>query len=142
MALITPAHRSALLHEAALLEPPPIRDGQPAAVEKRQFGRRQTCLHAWVLRDGYPRLACVVRNVSEGGALLEFPVPGAMPYWFTLSIDCKGFEARCEIRHQGVEWMGVRFVSIERMSAPIAAWSPLLDDTWTGTGSVGKPKPR
>ena len=69
-------------------------------------------------------------------------MPGNMPYWFTLLIDCKGFEARCEIRHQGPEWMGVRFANIARIEEPIAAWSPLLDDTWKGTGTAGKLKPR
>ncbi|NJM55038.1 MAG: PilZ domain-containing protein [Verrucomicrobiae bacterium] len=114
----------------------------PYPNERRQFGRRHTCLHGWVLREGLPRLACVVRNVSEGGALLEFEVPPNMPYWFMLRIDCKGFEARCETRRQGLTWMGVQFVKVARIEQPIAEWSALVDDAWRGTGALAAPKRR
>jgi len=115
---------------------------RPFPIERRQFGRRHTCLHGWVVREGLPRLACVVRNVSEGGALLEFDVPANMPYWFMLKIDCKGFEAQCETRRQGLTWMGVQFVNLARIEQPIAEWSPLVDDAWRGVGEQALPKRR
>ncbi len=104
----------------------------PHFVERRQFGRRNTCLHGWIVLDGRPRLPCLVRNVSEGGALLECAVPKVMPFRFSLVIDCKGFQAWCETRHHTEQWMGVRFVRFDKVAAPIAEWSPLLEDQWAG----------
>jgi hypothetical protein len=103
-----------------------------AFVERRQFGRRNTCLHGWMMLEGRPRIACLVRNVSEGGALLECEVPKVMPYRLGLIIDCKGFEAWCELRHQTERWVGVRFVHFERVQEPIAHWSPEVEDAWAG----------
>jgi hypothetical protein len=103
-----------------------------AHAERRAFGRRTACLHGWVVVDGRPRLACLVRNVAEGGALLEFAAPKSMPFRFRLVIECKGFEALCETRHHQDQWMGVRFVEFEKVAAPIALWSPDVDDAWKG----------
>jgi hypothetical protein len=117
----------------------------PAALplERREFGRRTTCLHGWVLIEGRPRIACVVRNVSEGGALIECRVPKELPFQFQLSIDCKGFEATCEIRHKGATWIGVQFVSLVRFEQPIASWSPLTEDAWAGTSKTSaRPMPQ
>jgi len=108
-----------------------MRSAQPAS-DRRQFGRRNTCLHGWMSIEGRPRIACLVRNVSEGGALLECDVPKVMPYRFGLIIECKGFEAWCETRHQKERWIGVRFVRFERVEEPIAQWSPELEDNWAG----------
>ena len=99
--------------------------------ERRQFGRRQSCLHGWVLIEGRPKTACLVRNVSEGGALLELPVPKVLPFHFQLFIDFVGFEATCEVRHKGESWMGVQFVQLVRIEQPISAWSA-TEDAWSG----------
>jgi hypothetical protein len=109
-----------------------------ALAERRAFGRRTTCLHGWVVVEGRSRLACLVRNVSDGGALLEFAAPKSMPFQFKLVIDCKGFEAVCETRHHQEQWMGVRFVHFERLVEPIALWSPVVDDAWKGKAGQGK----
>jgi PilZ domain len=101
-------------------------------VERRQFGRRNTAMHGWIVLPGRPKLACLVRNVSEGGALLECAAPKWMPFSFTLEIDCKGFTAECEVRHQKETWIGVRFERITAQSEPIATWSPLVEDSWAG----------
>lgn len=108
-----------------------MRPPQPTT-ERRQFGRRKTCLHGWVVVEGRPKIACLVRNVSEGGALLECEVPKGLPFRFSLVIDCKGFQALCEVRHQTDQWMGVRFVHLDRVEEPIAQWSPALEDAWAG----------
>ena len=100
--------------------------------ERRQFGRRTTHIHGWVAIEGRQKIPCLVRNVSEGGALLEFEVPKNMPFMFKLVIDSKGFEAMCEMRHQGPTWMGVQFVNFERIVEPIAEWSAELEDRWAG----------
>ena len=104
----------------------------PSIVERREFGRRKTSLHGWVVVEGRPKIACLVRNVSEGGALLECQVPKALPFRFVLVIDSRGFQALCEVRHQTEAWMGVRFVNVDRIAEPIAKWSPELEDAWAG----------
>lgn len=78
--------------------------------ERRQFGRRTTCLHAWVKIPGRPQIACLVRNLSVGGALLEFDVPDWLPYRFRLHIEASGFMTNCETRHVGTRAVGVMFV--------------------------------
>ncbi len=112
-----------------------------ANADRRQFGRRNTRLHGWVVVEGRPRMACLVRNVSDGGALLEFPAPKSMPFRFTLVIDCKGFEALCETRHHKDHWMGVRFVRFEKIIEPIACWSPDQEDSWKGKIGRGPASP-
>lgn len=78
--------------------------------ERRNFGRRQTALHAWIKIAGRPPIACVVRNVSVNGALLEFDVPEWMPFAFQLVIEATRFEVDCELRHKGHSGCGVIFV--------------------------------
>lgn len=101
-------------------------------VERRQFGRRETRLHGWIMIEGRPRMAVVVRNVSEGGALLECQVPRSLPFHFSLVIECKGFQALCEVRHKTEQQMGVQFVRFDRVVEPIAKWCPELEDAWAG----------
>ncbi len=102
------------------------------AIERRQFGRRESSLHGWIVAEGRPRIACVVRNVSDGGALLELPVPKGLPFHFSLVIDCKGFQALCEVRHQSDQRMGIQFVRFDKMIEPIAKWCPVVEDAWSG----------
>jgi hypothetical protein len=102
------------------------------AHERRQFGRRETCIHAWILVEGRPRTACVVRNVSEGGALLELEVPAWMPFRFLLDVEAKRFRSQCEIRHKGAHGLGVTFVKVLEAPVPISSWSPQIQDAWAG----------
>lgn len=81
--------------------------------DKRQFGRRQTYLHGWVKIPGRPSLACIIRNMSEGGALLVFDQATRLPFSFVLSIDGSSQTYGCEVRHNFGERVGVGFVSIE-----------------------------
>jgi hypothetical protein len=82
-------------------------------IERRQFGRRETNLHAFILIRGRPRMPCRVRNVSYGGVLVE-PCAGDnldwLPTEFRLVIEAYDFEADCEIRHKGAHGIGVRFL--------------------------------
>ena len=101
-------------------------------IERRQFGRRETTLHGWVAVEGRPRIACVVKNISEGGALLELPITKYLPFHFNLVIDCKGFQALCEVRHQSESHVGVQFVRFDEVAEPIAKWCPVTEDAWSG----------
>ncbi len=79
--------------------------------ERRQFGRRWSCVHGWVKINGRPRQPCIVRNFSEGGALLEMPWPCELPDYFRLSIDAIEFDIGCERRHERPGAVGVQFIS-------------------------------
>lgn len=55
-------------------------------------------------------MPCVVRNISRGGALLEFTrTPRWLPYVFRLSIVAPAVEIECELRHLGSYGVGVMF---------------------------------
>ena len=77
--------------------------------DKRQFGRRQTVWHAWAQMSGRPTLACVVRNFSAGGALLEFLDVPPPVHSFRLIIEHVGFESACDVRHRNGKTVGVYF---------------------------------
>jgi hypothetical protein len=79
--------------------------------ERRQFGRRQTNLHAWIEVQGRPRLPCVVKDISVGGALVALEKPHWLPYNFKLCIDSTRFVSWCEVRHQAPGSLGLRFLS-------------------------------
>jgi len=80
--------------------------------DRRQFGRRQSSIIAWVRVRGRPRIPCRNVNVSELGALIEFETIEALPKVFLLSVD-GGEEVCCEARHSKGYRVGVEFVSAE-----------------------------
>jgi PilZ domain len=107
-------------------------------IEKRQFGRRQTSLHAWISVAGRPRLPCVVKDISVGGALIEFEKPSWLPFNFQLTIEATRFTTWCEVRHQGPNNCGVRFMTaIEAAALDLRgpADGRLVNDkdAWAGT---------
>ena len=110
--------------------------GNPA--DMRQFGRRQTNLQGWISVAGRPRLSCIVRDISVGGALLEFEKPSWMPYNFKLTIDATRFVTWCEVRHHRANAVGVRFIEAMATSAvePVRAeGTRSLDDRGAWMGS-------
>ena len=114
----------------------------PFIPDRREFGRRNSLLHGWLVIEGRPRIACLVRNVSEGGALLECPVPPEMPFHFELHIECKGFVATCEARHQSSTWIGVHFVDTPSVEQPIAEWSSMVEYAWSGAATADGNAPK
>ncbi len=79
--------------------------------ERRQFGRRQTCVHATIAPRGRPPILCVMRDVSEQGALLEVPHPQWLPNRFRLIVEAFGIESECEVVRRTDTAVGVRFTS-------------------------------
>jgi hypothetical protein len=77
--------------------------------ERRQFGRRQTCVHATIAPRGRPPILCVMRDVSEQGALLEVPHPQWLPNRFRLIVEAFGIES--EVVRRTDTAVGVRFTS-------------------------------
>ena len=78
-------------------------------IERRQFGRRQTILHAMIYPRGRPSIRCIVRDLSAGGARIEVDTPAWLPSRFHLIIEATNFEADCEIMHRSHDDVGVRF---------------------------------
>jgi len=79
--------------------------------ERRQFGRRQTCVHATIALRGRPAVLCVMRDVSEHGALLEVAHPEWLPNRFRLIVEAFGIESDCEVVRRTATAVGVRFAS-------------------------------
>jgi len=86
----------------------------PFSGERRQFGRRLTCLHAVIRMRGRADVTCTVRDVSEAGALLQVPRPDWLPSRFQLFIEASKSERECEIVHRGEITVGVRFAGDAR----------------------------
>jgi hypothetical protein len=68
-------------------------------------------MHAIISSRGRPPVPCVVRDVSEGGALMDVSHPELLPSRFRLIIEATGFEADCEIIHRAEGAIGVRFAA-------------------------------
>lgn len=78
--------------------------------EQRAFGRRESRIHAFVRVASRTPEPCVVRNFSEGGALLVFNAPFSPPDRFRLTVDAKGLDVMCEVRRRNGPEFGVQFV--------------------------------
>jgi hypothetical protein len=84
--------------------------------EKRQFGRRAGLWHAWVKVAGRDREPCIVRNFSQGGALLEFDGTPPVADRFILTIDRYNFTSDCYVRHRSATGIGVLFSLTEAVA--------------------------
>jgi PilZ domain-containing protein len=67
-----------------------------------------------VFQNGLRSLPCMVRNVSEGGAMLEFETAFLLPQEFNLYIDLEDYEVTCERRWEKGLRCGVEFISEKR----------------------------
>lgn len=105
--------------------------------ERRAFGRILTRQHAWVCSPGRPRIACVVTDISVGGARLEFSEERWLPYGFLLVIEPSNFSSWCEIRHQRGTIVGVEFMTAPDVKVRSESLSAEDVERWRGapTGS-------
>lgn len=101
--------------------------------EKRQFGRRQTAIRGWVKVAGRPPVACIVRDVSEGGALIELESDTWLPFSFRLTTEDRQIDRTCEIRHQRANRIGVEFST--KAEAHTSGSLSRVSETSTWTGS-------
>jgi hypothetical protein len=67
-----------------------------------------------VFQHGLRSIPCTVRNLSEGGALLEFEQAYMLPKEFDLSIDLEDYEVTCERRWEDGLRCGVQFIGEKR----------------------------
>lgn len=77
--------------------------------ERRQFGRRTTRIHAWIALPGRPRQACIVKNLSPCGALIELLEDGLLPFKFPLVMGAPEEVVICQACHQDRNLIGVQF---------------------------------
>ena len=90
--------------------------------DRRAFGRRDTNLPGLLRLSNHVTLECVIRDISEGGALLEFPATVSLSGRMRLSVDGSGQEIICEARHARGNRIGVQFVrNIALAARPVAA---------------------
>lgn len=101
------------------------------SADKRKFGRRPSGGHGWVKVRGRPAIPCVIKNISQGGALLEFQTAEMLPYRFRLVIYSEGIDSDCETRHQTGNLMGVEFVRTEQRVETGPNMTDYDASTWT-----------
>lgn len=99
--------------------------------DQRQFGRRRSLIHAFIVTERGGRATCLVRNISAGGALLEVELPQLVPQRMKLIVDADDFEADCELRHRNQFAVGVYFrdVRIGQRGVDTRFAGPALEDT-------------
>lgn len=76
-----------------------------------------TC-HAWIYVERRQRIACIVRNLSARGALLEFADQAPFASRFRLVVEHPVFEAQCDVRHRTANALGVYFAEEEERITP------------------------
>ena len=90
--------------------------------DRRAFGRRDTHMAATVRTANHTYYDCVIRDISEGGALLEFPAPVQVSGRLWMSFKGSGQEIIGEVRHVQGNRAGVQFArNISLTARPIAA---------------------
>lgn len=77
--------------------------------ERRQFGRRPVNANATAVLPGGVEVPCVIKDLSDGGALLHFSSGVAPVQSFVLSVDDTPHNLKCEIRHRNGPRIGVMF---------------------------------
>lgn len=110
-------------------------------LERRRFGRRNSCHHAWIEIPGRPRIACTISNSSHIGAFLQFDVPNWLPLQFKL-VPGDGSQAIvCELRHRTLTGIGVHFVGSYSADLLLPNLPPQIMNTmdWMGNRPASRP---
>ncbi len=86
--------------------------GIPGEAVDRRSARRQRVLKAAVaaFNQEFSTYPCIVRNISDTGAKLEFADPTQVPSSFVLHVELDGFKVECERVWQHGHDCGVRFI--------------------------------
>lgn len=88
------------------------RDATGADEAENRVAHRQRVLKSAraSFNDQFSAIPCVMRNVSETGARLQFEDMAIVPRVFTLFVDLDGYKVQCERVWQDGKSCGVRFV--------------------------------
>lgn len=100
-------------------------------VDKRRSHRRAALMRASILHPlQTEHLSCSVRNISQDGALVDFPRPKDLPNIFWLRFDGEATLRLCAVVWRNECRLGVEFseqiierLRTERWSQARAAWS-------------------
>lgn len=65
--------------------------------DRRQFGRRAATIHAFIELPGRPGLNCIIRDISEGGALIELFECAELPKTFGLRLPKSNILVDCVV---------------------------------------------
>lgn len=84
----------------------------PRPNEQRKFGRRAVAIHATIEVECRTIVSCVVRNLSEGGALLELIDTVALPPSFILRLHNSDAKIPCMLNRSNANTHGVVFEQI------------------------------
>ena len=95
----------------------------PRPAERREFGRRWSDVHGWIVVEGRPKLSCQVRNFSKCGALLMVRGSHSLPLAFVLEIEAIDFRIGCQVRHSHEASIGVRFISPDLVGEIGPVWT-------------------
>lgn len=96
-------------------ENPPASGPETGAAEDRPRRVRVLKKGKIIFQGGLRSFPCIVRNLSEGGALLQFETAFMAPPQFDLQIDLENFEVTCEKRWEDGLKCGVQFISEKRI---------------------------
>ena len=77
--------------------------------ERRRTGRPRMLKGARAVFNG-GAITCLVKNLSDGGALLGFESIVGLPPVFMLVLDDGSFTERCVIEHRHPKAIGVKFL--------------------------------
>lgn len=109
-------------------------------LERKPFGRRRPVWHAWIIPSSLQRLACCVRTVSNGGALLELAVPEWLPAQFDVFIEGPDLRLQCELTHRGKHGVGVIFTDANRAAELVAYCHGRTGDKQIANGGFAPPR--
>ncbi|MFD1280643.1 PAS domain-containing protein [Methylobacterium goesingense] len=79
--------------------------------ERRTKRRARILLPAWIRLPGGGRIACSIRDISEGGARLHLPQPTRVPDRFEVVVEADGRQFDCVVRHRSDTGLNVQFLS-------------------------------
>ena len=80
------------------------------AEDRRRDQRHRAFKGASISFDRAAGIDCIVRNISDGGAMLEIASPVGIPNDFTLVIKPEYLKRKCRVVWRSAKKIGVRFV--------------------------------
>jgi PilZ domain len=118
-------------------------------VEQRRSPRRSALMQAAIFHPlQTERLRCTVRDISQDGALVDFPNPMDLPALFWLRLEGEATLRLCTIAWRSQAQLGVEFSEqimerqrIERWTQTHADWSKLRAQRQGASAGPGIPSP-
>lgn len=86
----------------------------PSGREKRRFGRRKIFKRAAFEPQDGVRLPCIMVDISQGGARIQFPEGTEVPGIFVLIIEEDDLCVACHVLHREGNRCGVKFAGSPR----------------------------